>query len=262
MKKILITESELIKLIQKAIGEADENKTPLTPNSRIAVDNTYEKRPKVISNNKMTPISTKGYFIYVVFPKYQPSMTGNEGPLTKAIGWFTRATLGGTDEKKWGATGHALSVVVDDNNCYLYEFGPYGEGGKGKLKDGLLGKPSTTNKLDSLNRNDFVNIAQRARNFSVGNSSNLKAEVAVFRLPDPAAANNFAYKNKNTDYTGWDFKTGANSQGDQNLNANCGTFSLDILKAGGGDYVPSSCSPFPMQNFNSIKNKALMTFTI
>lgn len=243
MKKVLITETELIKLIKKAIVETEVGRTPSAPNKQVG-------RPN-------------GYFLYIVFPTYQPSMDGqDQGFGEKVASWFTRVTLGGTDSKKWGATGHALFVVVDENNSYSFEFGPYGPNKTGMVKETLLGKASARHNFQSLDKNDFIDVARRARAQSLGNSSTLKANVLVFGISNPNGAINWAYKNKYTPYRGWDYETGGNEKGAPVGNANCGTFGLDSLKAGGGTFVPATCSPFPAGNYNAIKNNAIMEFSI
>jgi hypothetical protein len=233
----------LIELIKKALVEVEEDKTPITSNKKFS-------RPN-------------GYFLYIVFPTYQPSMDGEtQGFGEKVASWFTRATLGGTDSKKWGATGHALFVIVDQYNSQLFEFGPYGPNKTGMAKETSLGYASTRHNFQSLDKNDFIDVARRARAQSLGNSSNLKADVLVFGIPNPNAAINWAYKNKNTPYRGWDYETGSNDKGSPVGNANCGTFGLDSLRAGGATFVPSTCSPFPAGNYNAIKNHAIIEFSI
>jgi hypothetical protein len=243
MKKVLITETELIKLIRKSLIEVEENKTKTPANKKI--------------------ITPKGYFLYIVFPTYQPSMDGEtQGFGEKVASWFTRATLGGTDSKKWGATGHALFVIIDQYNSQLFEFGPYGPNKTGMAKETSLGYASTKHNFQSLDKNDFIDVARRARAQSLGRSSNLKANVLVFGIPNPNAAINWAYKNKNTPYRGWDYETGTDNKGNATGNSNCGTFALDALKAGGATFIPSYCSPFPASNYDAIKNHAITEFSI
>ena len=224
------------------------------------IDNTaVNKNYNVLDAKKIKEI--KGYFVFISFPQYQPRLDSNPSEPEKKIATFTRAVLGGKDRKKYGATGHAIFIIVDEyGNAIFFEFGPYGKNKTGMTRERSLGQVIKNKHISKYDTNDFIKISSLAKNYTIGDTKNQTGNALVFKLPEPQKSLDWTRRNVYTKYAGYDFATGSDKKNPGGA-ANCATFGLDALQAG-GIQVPDFCSPFPEHIYNKIKDKALFKFNV
>jgi peptidoglycan hydrolase-like protein with peptidoglycan-binding domain len=195
---------------------------------------------------------TDGGFILIwAYPEYEPKIDGKT-KTAKFFGKIIRITSGGGSEGTYGKLGHGGCVVVENNgNCISYEFGRYpgAKEGYGIVLTDQLGKIAKIQDGKLLNAKQIASSA-RAKSYPPGPS--MKMKVAVVKLPNTAAAKNYA-STKQREYLAADF-----IHGDA---ANCGTFARDVADAGGVD-VDTFCFPNPTSVVKSFDDNAIEMFDI
>ena len=175
-----------------------------------------------------------GFIIIFAFPTYKPALEKGD-PLSDFYSTMAKA-VSGNEPTKAPPFGHGGCVVIDSTgNSILYEFGRY-EGAKkgfGKVLSANLGKIAKIQNGKLMNSSE---VAAKAKAKTHGQGPQQPMDAVVYRLPDPSAAMKYAnVKEREYDFT--DMNT-------TDEDANCGTFAVQVAKAGGA-MMPPVCAPIP-----------------
>jgi len=204
------------------------------------------KKPST-TPGKATPTPSKttgssaGFIIIFAFPTYKPAL--EKGDIFSDFYSMMAKAVTGVEPTKAPPFGHGGCVIIDSNgNCTLYEFGRYGgvKQGYGKVISVNLGKIA---KIQNGRLMNAAEIASKAKAKTQGLGPQQPMEAVVLDLPNPSAAASYANV-KEREYDLTDMST-------SDEDANCGTFALQVGKAGGaagkfGVPLPPVCAPAPI----------------
>jgi hypothetical protein len=185
--------------------------------------------------------SSAGFIIIFAFPTYKPAL--EKGDLFSDFYSMMAKAVTGVEPSKAPPFGHGGCVIIDSNgNSTLYEFGRYGgvKQGYGKVISVNLGKIA---KIQNGRLMNAAEIASKAKSKTQGLGPQQPMEAVVLDLPNPSAAASYANV-KEREYDLTDMST-------SDEDANCGTFALQVGKAGGasgkfGAPLPPFCAPAPI----------------
>ena len=183
------------------------------------------------SGGKVTT-TTHGFIIIFAFPTYKPSLEPKGTDIFSDLWRKMTKLASGTEATKTPAFGHGGCVIIDNTgNSVLYEFGRYvgSEAGFGKVLSVNLGKIAKIQDGKLMNAQE---VADKAKSKTEGKGPEQPLEGVVFKLPDPAAATSYASVKKRE----YDLTDMSTLDGD----ANCGTFAIQVAKAGGVKLPPVS----------------------
>jgi len=178
--------------------------------------------------------SNTGFIIIFAFPTYKPSLEKGD-PISDFYAMMAKA-VSGTEPTKAPPFGHGGCVVIDSTgNSILYEFGRYdgAKKGFGKVLSVNLGKIAKIQDGKLINASE---VASKAKAKTHGQGPQQPMDAVVYRIPDPSAAISYA----NVKEREYDFTDMSTSDED----ANCGTFAVQVAKAGGA-MMPPVCAPIP-----------------
>jgi hypothetical protein len=179
--------------------------------------------------------TTIGHFLIpFVFPEYEPKIEkgGNS--------WFTpilKYVTGGSSDDTYGKLGHmGIATVEPNGQVSIFEFGRYSgaDKGYGITKSKGLGKIAEIN--DGI-VNNFKDICTKIKSNSQGEGPTQKMDCRLIPVTNVNDSISQATKVTTKKYEAFD---GSTSDDD----ANCGTYTIEIAKAGGvpmGDF----CFPNP-----------------
>jgi hypothetical protein len=185
--------------------------------------------------------SSAGFIIIFAFPTYKPAL--EKGDIFSDFYSMMAKAVTGVEPSKAPPFGHGGCVIIDSNgNSTLYEFGRYGgvKQGYGKVISVNLGKIA---KIQNGRLMNAAEIASKAKSKTQGLGPQQPMESVVLDLPNPSAAASYANV-KEREYDLTDMST-------SDEDANCGTFALQVGKAGGasgkfGAPLPPFCAPAPI----------------
>ena len=185
------------------------------------------------SGGKVTT-TNHGFIIIFAFPTYKPSLEPKGTDIFSDLWRKMTKLASGTEATKTPAFGHGGCVIIDNTgNSVLYEFGRYDNSkeyeGFGKVLSVNLGKIAKIQDGQLMNAQE---VAGKAKSKTQGEGPNQPLEGVVFKLPDPAAATSYASVKKR-EYELTDMST-------LDEDANCGTFAIQVAKAGGVKLPPVS----------------------
>ena len=183
------------------------------------------------SGGKVTT-TNHGFIIIFAFPTYKPSLEPKGTDIFSDLWRKMTKLASGTEATKTPAFGHGGCVIIDNTgNSVLYEFGRYvgSEVGFGKVLSVNLGKIAKIQDGKLMNAQE---VADKAKSKTQEEGPNQPLEGVVFKLPDPAAATSYASVKKR-EYELTDMST-------LDEDANCGTFAIQVAKAGGVKLPPVS----------------------
>ena len=183
------------------------------------------------SGGKVTT-TNHGFIIIFAFPTYKPSLEPKGTDIFSDLWRKMTKLASGTEATKTPAFGHGGCVIIDNTgNSVLYEFGRYvgSEVGFGKVLSVNLGKIAKIQDGKLMNAQE---VADKAKSKTQEEGPNQPLEGVVFKLPDPAAATSYASVKKR-EYELIDMST-------LDEDANCGTFAIQVAKAGGVKLPPVS----------------------
>jgi hypothetical protein len=185
--------------------------------------------------------SSAGFIIIFAFPTYKPAL--EKGDVFSDFYSMMAKAVTGVEPTKAPPFGHGGCVIIDGSgNSTLYEFGRYGgvKQGYGKVISANLGKIA---KIQNGRLTNAAEVASKAKAKTQGLGPQQPMEAVVLNLPNPSAAASYANV-KEREYDLTDMST-------SDEDANCGTFALQVGKAGGasgkfGAPLPPFCAPAPI----------------
>jgi hypothetical protein len=203
------------------------------------------------SGDKVTS-TNMGFIIIFAFPLYKPGLDKGD-PISDFYAKMAKA-VSGVEPTKAPAFGHGGCVIIDSSgNSILYEFGRYDGAKKG------FGKVLSTNlgKIAKIQNGQLINaeeVASKAKTKTHGDGPKSAMEAVVLNLPNPSEAISYA----NVKEREYDFTDMSTSDED----ANCGTFALQVGKAGGaagkfGVPLPPACVPIPRALITTLRPLSL-----
>ena len=196
--------------------------------------------------------SNAGFIIIFAFPLYKPGLDKGD-PISDFYAKMAKA-VSGVEPTKAPAFGHGGCVIIDSSgNSTLYEFGRY-DGAKigfGKVLSTNLGKIAKIQNGQLINATE---VASKAKTKTHGDGPKSAMEAVVLNLPNPSEAISYA----NVKEREYDFTDMSTSDED----ANCGTFALQVGKAGGaagkfGVPLPPACVPIPRALITTLRPLSL-----
>jgi hypothetical protein len=196
--------------------------------------------------------SSAGFIIIFAFPTYKPGLDKGD-PISDFYAMMAKA-VSGVEPTKAPPFGHGGCVIIDSSgNSTLYEFGRYDGAKKG------FGKVLSTNlgKIAKIQNGKLINateVASKAKTKTHGEGPQQPMDAVVLNLPNPSDATSYA----NVKEREYDFTDMSTSDED----ANCGTFALQVGKAGGatgkfGVPLPSACVPIPRALITTLRPLSL-----
>lgn len=178
---------------------------------------------------------TAGNFVIpFVFPEYEPKID------KVGDSWFTPITrfiTGSSSEDTYGKLGHmGIATVEPNGQVNIFEFGRYSgaKEGYGITKSKNIGKIA---KISNGVVNNFESVCSKIKSNSQGEGPSQKMDCRLVPVTDVNKSLSMAKQTTTKEYEAFD---GSTSDGD----ANCGTYTIEIAKAGGvpmGDF----CLPNP-----------------
>lgn len=178
---------------------------------------------------------TTGHFVIpFVFPEYEPKISKGDDS------WFTpiiRFISGSSSEDSYGKLGHmGIATVEPNGQVNIFEFGRYSgaKKGYGITKSKNIGKIA---KISNGVVNNFESVCTKIKSNSQGEGPSQKMDCRLVPVTDVNKSLSMAKQTTTKEYEAFD---GSTSDGD----ANCGTYTIEIAKAGGvpmGDF----CLPNP-----------------
>jgi peptidoglycan hydrolase-like protein with peptidoglycan-binding domain len=185
--------------------------------------------------------SSAGFIIIFAFPTYKPAL--EKGDVFSDFYSMMAKAVTGVEPTKAPPFGHGGCVIIDSSgSSTLYEFGRYGgvKQGYGKVISANLGKIAKIQNGRLMNASE---VASKAKAKTQGLGPQQPMEAVVLDLPNPSAAASYANV-KEREYDLTDMST-------SDEDANCGTFALQVGKAGGasgkfGAPLPPFCAPAPI----------------
>jgi hypothetical protein len=288
MKKLRLTESNLVRLIRKVINEdgmGSENflvlkntrQNPLDrPNDPYLYANEGDKyyvakkndptnwtlvtNTNVINAIKKlfsTPTdetstvgknSSSGAILIFAFPTYKPSL--EKGDILSTIWQKLYKVSTGENPTKFPPVGHGGCVVVDSmGRAVLFEFGRY-EGRNAKQGMGLV-VSKNLGKIGKMENGKLVNyqdVAIAAKRNTQGDGPRMRMEGVVFKLPKPQKAVEYALSRRTN------LKYDLSDMSFLDDDANCGTFAIEVAKAGGSLVLATFCNPLPIALITSLRS--------
>jgi hypothetical protein len=216
--------------VSGATAGAESGKKPST---------TPGKKPSTTPGK--TTGSSAGFIIIFAFPTYKPAL--EKGDIFSDFYSMMAKAVTGVEPSKAPPFGHGGCVIIDSSgNSILYEFGRYGgvKQGYGKVISVNLGKIA---KIQNGRLMNAAEVASKAKTKTQGLGPQQSMQAVVLDLPDPSAATSYA----NVKERKYDLTDMSTSDDD----ANCGTFALQVGKAGGatgkfGAPLPPFCAPAPI----------------
>ena len=204
------------------------------------------------TSNKLETTKTGGFIIIFAFPTYKPALEKGD-PISDFYSKMIKA-VSGSEPTTAPPFGHGGCVVIDSTgNCILYEFGRYEGAGKG------FGKVLNTNlgKIAKIQNGVLMNaqeVATKAKAKTAGKGPEQPMDAVVLNLPNPSEAMSYA----NVKEREYDFTDMSTSDED----ANCGTFAVQVGKAGGatgkfGVPLPPVCAPIPRALIQTLRPLSL-----
>jgi hypothetical protein len=196
---------------------------------------------KATTTPSKTTGSNAGFIIIFAFPTYKPAL--EKGDIFSDFYSMMAKAVTGVEPSKAPPFGHGGCVIIDSSgNSILYEFGRYGgvKQGYGKVISVNLGKIA---KIQNGRLMNATEVASKAKTKTQGLGPQQPMESVVLDLPNPSAAASYANV-KEREYDLTDMST-------SDEDANCGTFALQVGKAGGasgkfGAPLPPFCAPAPI----------------
>lgn len=196
---------------------------------------------KTTTTPDKTTGSSAGFIIIFAFPTYKPAL--EKGDVFSDFYSMMAKAVTGVEPTKAPPFGHGGCVIIDSSgNSTLYEFGRYGgvKQGYGKVISANLGKIA---KIQNGRLTNAAEVASKAKAKTQGLGPQQPMEAVVLNLPNPSAAASYANV-KEREYDLTDMST-------SDEDANCGTFALQVGKAGGasgkfGAPLPPFCAPAPI----------------
>jgi peptidoglycan hydrolase-like protein with peptidoglycan-binding domain len=193
-----------------------------------------------------------GFIIIFAFPTYKPAL--EKGDIFSDFYAKMTKSITGVEPTKAPPLGHGGCVIIDSNgNSVLYEFGRYGgvKKGFGKVVSVNLGKIAKIQNGKLINAEE---VASKAKVKTQGSGPQQPMEAVVLNLPNPSDAASYANV-KEREYDLTDMST-------SDEDANCGTFALQVGKAGGatgkfGVPLPSVCAPAPITQILTLRPLSL-----
>lgn len=207
---------------------------------------------KTTTTPSKTTGSNAGFIIIFAFPLYKPGLDKGD-PISDFYAKMAKA-VSGVEPTKAPAFGHGGCVIIDSSgNSTLYEFGRYDGAKKG------FGKVLSTNlgKIAKIQNGQLINateVASKAKTKTHGDGPKSAMDAVVLNLPNPSEAISYA----NVKEREYDFTDMSTSDED----ANCGTFALQVGKAGGaagkfGVPLPPACVPIPRALITTLRPLSL-----
>jgi hypothetical protein len=209
---------------------------------------------KTTTTPSKTTGSNAGFIIIFAFPTYKPSLEPKGTDKFSDLWRKVTKLTSGTEATKTPAFGHGGCIIIDSTgNSVLYEFGRYGdvEQGYGRVISVNLGKIA---KIQNGQLTNAEEVASKAKAKTQNEGPNQPMEAVVLELPNPSAAASYAnVKERKYDLT--DMNT-------SDEDANCGTFALQVGKAGGatgkfGVPLPPVCVPIPRALITALRPLSL-----
>lgn len=197
-----------------------------------------------LKNNKNTDNKPKmtGFVIPFAFPEYEPKVDG-KGFWAQFLGRVSHFLNRGEKEGTYGKLGHAgVATVTMGGNVQLFEFGRYKSISKGVSVNKNLGRIAKISDGKITNLDEVINKIHRN---TEGDGPTEKIEYAVLPAPNIESGIRHAKSVSEKDYSALDFSI-------TNEQANCATFTLEVVKASGiniGDF----CFPTPVSMIYKMK---------
>jgi hypothetical protein len=176
-----------------------------------------------------------GFIIIFAFPTYKPSL--EKGDVFSDFYADAAEFVSGVRPDKAPALGHGGCVVIESNgNAILYEFGRYGgaKEGHGIVKSANLGKIA---KIENGKLMNAQEVAAKAKAKTQNEGPQQPMDAVVYGLPNPSQAISYANV-KEREYDLSDMST-------TDEDANCGTFAVQVARAGGAMTMLRACVPAP-----------------
>jgi hypothetical protein len=207
---------------------------------------------KATTTPSKTTGSNAGFIIIFSFPLYKPAL--EKGDIFSDLYSMVAKAVTGTEPTKTFAFGHGGCIIIDSTgNSVLYEFGRYGnvQKGYGRVISVNLGKIA---KIQNGQLTNAEEVASKAKAKTQNEGPNQPMEAVVLDLPNPSAAASYA----NVEERKYDLTDMNTSDED----ANCGTFALQVGKAGGatgkfGVPLPPVCVPIPRALITALRPLSL-----
>ncbi len=178
---------------------------------------------------------TVGHFVIpFVFPEYEPKIDKENDS------WFapiTRAITGGSGEDTYGKLGHmGIATIEPNGQTKIFEFGRY----SGAKKGYGITKTKNLGKVVEMSNgvvNNFEEVCKKIKSNSQGEGPTQKMDCRLVPVTDVNKSLRKASESTSKKYEAFDGST-------KDDDANCGTYTIEIAKAGGvpmGDF----CFPNP-----------------